>query len=353
MYDYSINQWILFFFIYSFLGWVWETSYVSIKSFKFVNRGFLKGPLLPIYGFGAITILFATIPVKNKLILVFIFGMIAATILEYITGYVMERIFHVRYWDYSDDAFNINGYICLGCTLVWGVFSVLMVRFINPPIEKVVFMLSKEFIIVVNIFMIIAIGIDIVVSFFEAIDLKEVLSNLNENNNNFKRTKKRLEAISDFIEKNTNDFVMNLSRTNNEMKERIDKNIETNLRLKNDMSKLDEEYSSSKIDLLDCNLDSGHTKMANILKILIQKLTSYEEMLDNDYLVQDDKREKYKKEIHEFKNKIKKQLSHIEDISRKKVNRSVGILNRNPGARTKRYSEALEDIRKNYKRNKK
>ena len=110
---YTIHQWLLLFYLYCFAGWIWESCYVSLKKRKWINRGFLKGPLLPIYGSGAIVVLVSTIMVQNNTFLIFIIGMIAATILEYITGELMERIFHVRYWDYSDKPFNINGHICL------------------------------------------------------------------------------------------------------------------------------------------------------------------------------------------------------------------------------------------------
>lgn len=110
------------------------TCYVSACRRQWVNRGFLHGPLLPIYGSGATIILFVTLPVEQDLRLVFLLGMIAATVLEYVTGAVMERLFKVRYWDYSHHRFNLNGHICLTSSLAWGFFSILLVRFIHPPI---------------------------------------------------------------------------------------------------------------------------------------------------------------------------------------------------------------------------
>ena len=98
---YTVHQWVLLFYLYCFMGWIWESCYVSLKNHKWVNRGFLKGPLLPIYGSGAIVVLISTLVVQKNLVLVFIIGMIAATILEYITGALMEKLFHVRYWDYT------------------------------------------------------------------------------------------------------------------------------------------------------------------------------------------------------------------------------------------------------------
>ena len=114
MHVYTTGQWVLLFFFYCFCGWVWESCYVSLCQRHWVNRGFLHGPLLPIYGSGAILILLATIPVAEDLRLVWLFGMLAATALEYVTGDVMERIFKVRYWDYSNQKFQILSLLILG-----------------------------------------------------------------------------------------------------------------------------------------------------------------------------------------------------------------------------------------------
>ena len=143
---YTLYQWILLFYIYCFAGWVWESAYVSIKLHKWINRGFLKGPFLPIYGSGAIVVLISTVLIKKYTILVFIIGMISATILEYITGAIMEKLFHVRYWDYSEKKFNINGYICLVSSLAWGFFSLALVYLVNPLIEPFIISISDKII---------------------------------------------------------------------------------------------------------------------------------------------------------------------------------------------------------------
>ena len=136
MHIYTTGQWVLLFFFYCFCGWVWESCYVSLCQRHWVNRGFLQGPLLPIYGSGAILILFVTLPVANSLPLIWLFGMTAATALEYVTGAVMERLFKVRYWDYSKHRWNLHGYICLSSSIAWGFFSILLVRFLHPPVAR-------------------------------------------------------------------------------------------------------------------------------------------------------------------------------------------------------------------------
>ena len=120
MHIYTTGQWVLLFFFYCFCGWVWESCYVSSCQRRWVNRGFLHGPLLPIYGSGAIMILFVTLPAERFPALVWLLGLLAATALEYVTGAVMERLFRVRYWDYSKHRFNLNGHICLSSSIAWG-----------------------------------------------------------------------------------------------------------------------------------------------------------------------------------------------------------------------------------------
>ena len=136
MYVYTPGQWALLFFFYCFCGWVWESCYVSAKQRHWVNRGFLHGPLLPIYGSGAIIILFATLPVADNFWLVYFLGMLAATALEYVVGAVMEQLFKVRYWDYSNQRFNLNGYICLTSSVAWGFLTIFLTEVIHKPIER-------------------------------------------------------------------------------------------------------------------------------------------------------------------------------------------------------------------------
>ena len=138
MYEYGWYQWLAFFYIYCFFGWIFESTYVSVKKGHFVNRGFLRLPMLPIYGTGAVMMLWVSLPVRDSLLLVYTSGAIAATILEYVTGWGMERLFKVKYWDYSNQRFQVNGYICLSSTIAWGFLTVLLTEVLHPPIARYV-----------------------------------------------------------------------------------------------------------------------------------------------------------------------------------------------------------------------
>lgn len=132
---YHIANW---FYIYSFLGWLWETCYVSVRKGKLINRGFINGPLCTIYGCGALAVYLILLPVSGDLLLLFVGGVVVATALEYVTAALMENIFHTSWWDYSDKKFNFQGRICLGVSLGWGVLTVLLFRVLHPLVEKLV-----------------------------------------------------------------------------------------------------------------------------------------------------------------------------------------------------------------------
>lgn len=178
MYIHKVYQWVFIFFIYSFFGWVWETSFKSIQKRKFINRGFLNGPWLPIYGFGALIILFVTLPVQDNFVLVFLLGAIVASIFELFVGYGMEKLFHARYWDYSHLPFNIKGYIALPISLVWGLFSLILVYIIDVPISRFVAQFSATQLIVLDIILAVLFVVDSVLSIIQALDLKTILKQL-------------------------------------------------------------------------------------------------------------------------------------------------------------------------------
>lgn len=128
----SLYYIISWFFIYSFLGWVWESAYVSAKQKKFVNRGFINGPFCTIYGMGAVSVYLILKPFDENIPVLYIGGVLVATVLEYITGWLMEKIFHTRWWDYSRKKYNIQGYICLGSSIAWGFFTLLLFKVLHP-----------------------------------------------------------------------------------------------------------------------------------------------------------------------------------------------------------------------------
>ena len=199
MYNYEVWQWVLYFFIYCFIGWIWETAYVSLKNGHFENRGFMNGPFLPIYGSGAIIMLFVSLPVKNSVILVFIFGSIAATLLELFTGMAMESLFHVRYWDYSYRKIQYKGHICLVSSIAWGFFSCLLVYFIHKPIEGLVLSIDEGIGQLITIIVTICATADFATSFKTALELKNMLITAEDIKKQIEKLERRAEIVEVFI----------------------------------------------------------------------------------------------------------------------------------------------------------
>lgn len=178
MHIYSLEQWMLLFYIYCFFGWCFESAYVSLLEHHWVNRGFLRAPLLPIYGSGALCILLVCLPVKENSFAVFVLGVVFPTLLEYITGYVMELLFKMRYWDYTGKKGNINGYICLQSSIAWGFLSLLLIHFIHPPIGRWVERLPHLALLIVVIVISCVFVSDVIVSFRAAFNLRHVLEEM-------------------------------------------------------------------------------------------------------------------------------------------------------------------------------
>lgn len=138
---YHVLAW---FWLYSFCGWIWESSYVSIRQKKLVNRGFVNGPLLTLYGSGAILVYLILRPYEDNVWMLYFGGVVVATVLEYITGVLMEKIFHAHWWDYSNQKFNFQGKICLSSSIAWGFFTLGLFYILQPVAVKIVNLVSDS-----------------------------------------------------------------------------------------------------------------------------------------------------------------------------------------------------------------
>lgn len=135
----SFIYYLIIFFIYSFIGWLWETTYCSIVEHRFINRGFLHGPLCPIYGFGGMAVMYLLKPLSDTWLLLFFASMFILSTLEYFTSWILEKLFHTKWWDYSKKKFNLNGRICLQCSIWFGIMGTLAAHFLHPFLEKTIF----------------------------------------------------------------------------------------------------------------------------------------------------------------------------------------------------------------------
>lgn len=195
MFHYSIVQWLFFFYFYCFFGWCFESTYVSLKEKRFVNRGFMRGPFLPLYGSGAIMMLVVSKPFEGNLFLVYLAGCVGATALEYVTGVTMEALFKVRYWDYSYKKIQFQGHICLSSTLAWGALTILMTEVLHKVVETAVFSISATVLTIVTYLLTALLFGDFAWSFKEAMDLRDVLVKLEASKQELARLQKRLDVV--------------------------------------------------------------------------------------------------------------------------------------------------------------
>lgn len=198
MIHYNVVQWLFFFYLYCFLGWCFESTYVSVKSKKLVNRGFMGGPFLPLYGSGAIMMLVVSAPFRDNLLLTYLAGVVGATALEYITGVTMEALFKVRYWDYSNQRFNYKGHICLSSSVAWGFLTILMTRVIHRPIEQFVLGIPGLALLCLTAVLTIYIAVDFTLAFKAALELRDILARMQRIKDEVERLQRRLDVIIAF-----------------------------------------------------------------------------------------------------------------------------------------------------------
>lgn len=195
MYQYNFTQIVFFFLFYCIFGWVFESTYCSIKEKKFTNRGFMRGPFIPIYGCGAMMLLVSSSAFLKWPVAVFFAGMISCSVLEYCTGWAMEKIFKVRYWDYSPNPLNLNGYICLGASLAWGALSILLNYWLHKPVKALAFMIPPKILLAIVILVSIYFIVSLTLAIRAAIDLRNIIIKLTAAKEEMRLMSRRLDVL--------------------------------------------------------------------------------------------------------------------------------------------------------------
>ena len=332
---YTADQWVLLFFFYCLCGWVWESCYVSARRRRWVNRGFLHGPVLPIYGSGAILILLFTLPVRNYSALLYLSGAVAATLLEYVTGSAMERLFKVRYWDYSGQKFHVNGYICLSSSIVWGFFSILLVKVVHPPIARLVLSIPDAFTTPLALVLVAGFTVDAVRSVQAALDLRAMLEKLTEENEELRRLARRMEIISAFAEEDLQKFrdktqverILLQSRLREEREKRVKGRVQRKQRR-------EERLAEALRTLSDASL-SALENVAAAAEACRDRLMG-ENGLSAGKLA----------ELDEAVKKLRARQEAVRARTAKTYRQSLRILRGNPSAAARQYPEAMENLRR-------
>lgn len=193
--EFILNM-LTFMVIYSFFGWALESIYKSFLQKEVVNSGFLKGPLCPIYGFGAIIMILCLETLKDRPILLFVVSFFVLSILEYIVGIFLEKIFKQKYWDYTECKFNIQGRVCLKNSIYWGILGVIFIKYMHPFIAQKIELIPTNILICVISIIYIAIIIDTITTIMTIVKFDEAIKKINELGEKIKLTLEELKVTA-------------------------------------------------------------------------------------------------------------------------------------------------------------
>ena len=192
---------LYWFFLYGFIGWGVEVVYAAVKTHKLVNRGFLCGPICPIYGFGMVGLIYSVslIPMPDSgsmsAVAIFFIGMILTTAIELVGGWALFKIYHIRWWDYSNMKFNLGGYICPQFSLLWGLGSVLMIKVVHPLLARGSSPMPFSIMLIVDVVLLVLFVVDVAVSTAAAIGLNKYLREIDDLRAKLRVTSDKLTTV--------------------------------------------------------------------------------------------------------------------------------------------------------------
>lgn len=208
-FEYSLYEMFHMFCIWSFIGWCIEVCYMTLETGEYQNRGFLNMPICPIYGFGVLMVVTFFRPLENTFLLLFAATSLLCTTFELLVGLGMEKLFNTRWWDYSHERFNFKGYICLKVSLLWGLGCVVVVRIVQPMIERLIDITPVKVGMVLLVIMSVLILIDVIASICAV--------------NNLNNRLKQIDEISSLMLKSSIKIGEKLANETNEIREKYDK----------------------------------------------------------------------------------------------------------------------------------
>ena len=311
----------LYFFVYGFLGWCTEVAFAAWKEHRFVNRGFLNGPICPVYGIGVTLVVHFLSPYRSNLIILYITSTILVTALEWLTGFILERVFHNKWWDYSNMPLNLNGYVCLLFSLIWGVACVLIVDFIHSVIHKLLLYIP----VIVGVIILIILGIgmfaDLYVTASGILKMNKRLAAMQE-------IADELHEISDKIGENIYKNTIAAMETQDAIKDSVTEKQEE---LKDSFTAKQEEFKDSLAAKQMEFKDSFALKQEEILGNLTERREEISETLDT---VSD-----------ELKERIASLRKHYSELGEDFTGIQKRLLKAFPKMENKKYSESLDDLR--------
>lgn len=200
--EYTTYQLLWFFLVYAFLGWLGETALAAARKGRLINRGFLSAPFSPVYGLASVLFALFLPELREDPIFLFLLGMILATALELLTGVLLERIFRQKWWDYSDERWNFQGYICLKYSLIWGVLAVLSLFVFNPLLTRLIALIPRPLGNLLLLILFILLAIDFLGSWAALVQLNGALKEPTEISRRWKRISNALDnAVTRYIQR--------------------------------------------------------------------------------------------------------------------------------------------------------
>ncbi|ULQ59768.1 putative ABC transporter permease [Brucepastera parasyntrophica] len=224
----SLSFLFLLFIIYSFIGWACEVLFCFVKDHKWTNRGFLHGPICPVYGIGGLLVIFLLEPFHGNIILLYIMSVIITSTVEYITGWVLETVFNTKWWDYSHHKFNIHGRVCLTNSLLFGVMSVIAVLVVHPAIVHVLSMIPENALKIIAGVLAAVLVVDLLSTLRTLIDLDNRMASVAAYLEHLKTNSSVTEWINENDMKGSVDRLReNIKNNNTEMNRRISEKLDS------------------------------------------------------------------------------------------------------------------------------
>lgn len=275
----AMYQFLWIFFIYAFLGWCTEVSYAALVSGRFVNRGFLNGPVCPIYGFGVVIVLACLEPLRDNLLVLFVGSVILTSLLEWATGLVLEKIFHQRWWDYSKEPFNVGGYICLRFSIGWGLACLFVSEVVHPTVLLFIRLIPKPVGWVL-------LGLFSVVMAVDLAATVRTITKLNRRLNQIDELAAHIKEASNEFGENLADRVLDAAEKGSDLRENLDDWMDEFAQRRDELQANWEESLDGWKDELaqrrDAALEEGQQRRARLQQELTEWKDKLQELMDGE-----------------------------------------------------------------------
>ena len=307
------------FIIYAFIGWCTEVSYAALDRGIFVNRGFLNGPYCPIYGCGVVIVVGILTPLKDNLLILFAGSFLLTSILEYITGFILEKVFHNKWWDYSDKPFNLHGYVCLKFSIYWGLACTFIMDVLHPIIYKGITMIPHILGVVLLSIIMAVFAVDCGVTVTTILQFNKRLKVMDE-------MAARIHRLSDEIGENIYENVTTAVERSEEFQETHEELLTKLSDKKENIKELPANAKARKEKLAE-SAENARERFAESTEAAKEKLAAYKENREAARLAKQKEKEelekKYKELFAEKNFGFKRLMKAFPDMTSREQNESL------------------------------